>query len=41
MGQGSFIKYYEILQVSFGAVKETIERVYRLLAKRHHSAANT
>jgi curved DNA-binding protein len=36
MGQEAFIDYYEILQVSPRADQETIERVYRLLAKRYH-----
>jgi curved DNA-binding protein len=36
MGQESFIDYYEILQLSPRADQETIERVYRLLAKRYH-----
>lgn len=31
-----FIDYYEILQVSSNADPETIERVFRLLAKRYH-----
>jgi len=31
-----FVDYYEVLQVSQGADAETIERVYRLLAKRYH-----
>ncbi len=31
-----FIDYYEVLQVSPNADFETIERVYRLLAKRFH-----
>jgi curved DNA-binding protein CbpA len=36
-GQGSFIEdYYETLQVSSNADFETIERVYRFLAKRCH-----
>jgi curved DNA-binding protein len=34
-GEG-FIDYYEILQLSQRADQETIERVYRLLAKRYH-----
>jgi hypothetical protein len=33
---GSFIDYYETLQVSPRADFETIERVYRFLAKRYH-----
>jgi curved DNA-binding protein len=36
MENGSFIDYYEILQVSPNADLETIERVYRLLARRYH-----
>ena len=36
MGEESFIDFYEILQVSPRADKETIDRVYRLLAKRYH-----
>jgi len=31
-----FVDHYEILQVSQGAETETIERVFRLLAKRYH-----
>ena len=34
MLQGSFLDLYEILQISPNADIETIERVYRLLAKR-------
>jgi curved DNA-binding protein len=36
MKRESFIDYYEILQLSQAADQETIERVYRLLAKRYH-----
>ncbi len=36
MRQEPFIDYYEILQISPRADQETIERVYRLLAKRYH-----
>jgi curved DNA-binding protein len=36
MENGSFIDCYEILQVSHHADRETIERVYRLLARRYH-----
>jgi curved DNA-binding protein CbpA len=36
MGQETFVDYYEILQISPRADQETIERVYRLLAKRYH-----
>ena len=32
----AFEDYYEDLQVSYNADSETIERVYRLLAKRYH-----
>jgi curved DNA-binding protein len=31
-----FMDYYEILQVSPNADQTTIERVYRLLAKKYH-----
>lgn len=37
MKQESFVDYYEILQVSSNADSETIERVFRLLAKRYHT----
>jgi len=36
MENDSFLDYYEILQVSSNADRETIDRVYRLLAKRYH-----
>ena len=36
MNEKHFVDYYEILQVSPNADTETIERVYRLLAKRFH-----
>lgn len=36
MAREPFTDYYEILQVSPSADQETIERVYRLLAKRYH-----
>lgn len=36
MSEKHFIDYYEILQVSPHADPETIERVFRLLAKRYH-----
>jgi len=36
MNREGLIDYYEILQLSQGADQETIERVYRLLAKRYH-----
>ncbi|HYY05797.1 MAG TPA: J domain-containing protein, partial [Candidatus Limnocylindria bacterium] len=31
-----FVDYYELLQVSPNADDETIHRVFRLLAKKHH-----
>ena len=40
MNENSFIDYYEDLQVSSNADIETIERVYRLLAKRYHPDNN-
>lgn len=33
---GPFVDHYEVLQISPNADSETIERVYRLLAKRYH-----
>jgi curved DNA-binding protein CbpA len=36
MNQDSYVDYYEDLQVSPNADLETIERVYRLLAKKYH-----
>ena len=36
MNQNSFFDHYEILQISPNADTETIERVYRLFAKRYH-----
>ncbi len=36
MNEKPFVDHYEILQVSQSAESETIERVYRLLAKRYH-----
>jgi curved DNA-binding protein len=36
MPQNATADYYEILQISPRADQETIERVYRLLAKRYH-----
>jgi curved DNA-binding protein len=36
MNQNSFVDYYEDLQVSSNADMETIERIYRLFAKRYH-----
>ena len=40
MSENPFIDYYEDLQVSSNADIETIERVYRLLAKRYHPDNN-
>lgn len=40
MSENSFIDYYEDLQVSSNADIATIERVYRLLAKRYHPDNN-
>jgi hypothetical protein len=40
MNLNGFINYYEDLQVSSNADIETIERVYRLLAKRYHPDNN-
>jgi curved DNA-binding protein CbpA len=31
-----FVDYYDVLQLSPNADQETIDRVYRMLAKRHH-----
>jgi len=36
VNQRQFVDYYEVLQVSQTADHETVERVYRLLAKRYH-----
>ena len=36
MGQEPFIDFFEILQISPRADQESIERVYRLLAKGYH-----
>lgn len=36
MSEQSFIDYYEILQLSPNATSDTVERVYRMLAKRYH-----
>jgi curved DNA-binding protein len=36
MSEERFVDYYEVLQVSRNADAETIERVFRLLAKRYH-----
>ena len=37
MPEQSFCDYYENLQISANADQETIERVYRLLAKKYHT----
>jgi len=36
MAEDRFVDYYELLQVSQNADGETIDRVFRLLAKRYH-----
>ena len=36
MADRGFVDYYEVLQLSPSANEETVERVYRLLAKRYH-----
>ncbi|MEO7192595.1 MAG: J domain-containing protein [Vicinamibacterales bacterium] len=36
MSDRPFVDYYEVLQLSPNASDETLERVYRLLAKRYH-----
>ena len=36
MAEPSFVDYYEILQLSPNATADTVERVYRILAKRCH-----
>ena len=41
MSQDAFLDYYEDLQVSPNADMETIERVYRMLAKRYHPDNST
>ena len=40
MNQDRYVDYYEDLQVSPNADLETIERVYRLLAKKYHPDNN-
>jgi len=37
VSQPAFVDYYEILQLSPSADQETVERVFRLLAKRYHT----
>jgi curved DNA-binding protein CbpA len=41
MNQNQFVDYYEDLQVSPNADTETIERIYRLFAKRYHPDNST
>ena len=36
MAEPSFIDFYEVLQLSPNATADTVERVYRMLAKRFH-----
>jgi curved DNA-binding protein CbpA len=36
VGPAAFVDYYEILQLSPNASADTVERVYRILAKRYH-----
>ena len=36
MTRGSFADYYEVMQISPNADQETIERMYRFLAKKYH-----
>jgi curved DNA-binding protein len=36
VSQKAFVDHYEVLQLSPNATEETVERVYRLLAKRYH-----
>ena len=36
MSENGFVDYYEVMQLSQQADAETIERVFRLLAKRYH-----
>ncbi len=35
-GKEEFVDYYELMQISPNAEHETIQRVYRMLAARHH-----
>jgi curved DNA-binding protein CbpA len=41
VGVDAFVDYYELLQVSPNADEETIQRVFRHLAKKHHPDAST
>jgi curved DNA-binding protein len=36
MSDPKFVDYYEVLQLSPNATADTVERVYRILAKRYH-----
>ena len=36
MRETKFVDYYEVLQLSPNATADTVERVYRILAKRYH-----
>jgi curved DNA-binding protein CbpA len=36
MADTKFVDYYEVLQLSPNATADTVERVYRILAKRYH-----
>jgi len=40
MSTSAFEDYYEDLQISSNADQETIERVYRMFAKRYHPDNN-
>jgi DnaJ-class molecular chaperone len=36
MPNDDFIDFYELMQISFSAEHETVQRVYRMLATRYH-----
>ena len=36
MDNGSFVDFYELLQLSPNAEAETVQRVFRILAQRYH-----
>ena len=40
VGTAAFVDYYELLQVSPNADEDTIQRVFRHLAKKHHPDAS-
>ena len=40
MSAQAFVDYYELLQVSPNADEDTIQRVFRHLAKKHHPDAS-